>query len=147
MTAERFASRIWTDVVFATIFYFFWRPVIRWLVLALALVFIWGMIDSRHQEDVAHGPTTARMSEEHIRHRLPISYSTSGNELRVQIENRSGATIGNVQIHCDDGDGRSTDVIIPDFADDQTTLYYSMTSVDISYSTMCIITSANTYRK
>lgn len=143
---KAFIRQAVTVVFWSLLFRWLWNPVLRWVFLFMAIVFVVGMCQGRAKVYEGHGAVD-RMSRDEIARNLSIRSSVLSNQVNVEITNSGKSPAGNFVIGCDDGDGRTFDVNVTDSAKPTETVTYSYSSVDVSYSTQCEIKSANRYEK
>jgi len=129
------------DVFFIWLFASFWRSTIRWMVLAVAMVFVWGIVRSAAADFRAHGVGADVPLNE-----VALSASVDSGFADWTVTNHTDKVVGSVEITCTDGEW--TYIGAPDgYIAPGQSLSGTFRSTDISYAATCSVTRAFGYRR
>lgn len=138
---ESTARRALIDVFFIWLFASFWKSTIRWIVLAVAMLFAWGIVRGAAADFRAHG-----VGADVPLSKVALSASVNSGLADWTVTNHTDKVVGSVEITCTDGEwtyvGAPNGYIAPGQS-----LSGKFRSTDISYAATCSVTRAFGYKR
>lgn len=140
------ARRLLSGVLIGAVIAFLWKPVIRWVAMALLLTVGWGMVTNTARAFKTHGwGETADLGV--LALQFDVEDILAVSRVRWTITNHGAAPVGEIVLSCEDGDGRVAETMLDIYVTSGSMAVGTFDDSDLSYDSICRIAAAKAFER